>query len=479
MTNNDPKITSLPIELLNGEEEEEVHVNTTPLPIQPLAISEICEVCKSSDAEYHCSRCSVNFCENCTDKLHSEFLKTSHQKYVKLILGNEKTNKKNKKLKKSTKCELHEKKYLLFCKNDNRCICTECIAKCTKHGHILIKLEEASKIYIESCKQILGNLRTAKKHTRTKAKKSLQDHKNFQKSVEKESKNILEQINFLQTKINSLKGNYLNSLKRISNYNSAMVNHIVHLENEKQKFFQETKGVLQNYLELEKKEDYVQIITNFQKLDQEKINRSLNLNVNENKKVERGEEKEQTIRYQEYFSTKYKSPTARLDSNFTLCTTTSKSNENFWVCGNSIFQKKGIYEIRVKINQFPNRRRAFNKLQLGIVDYQNRDEFIQRGNLKGRLFFTSVWDPYDDPKITHKKVRFFPKHEEVQYGSPLKKGDVLRVIINMTKRELSFGKNDEFFGLAWDNIPEKVCFFAHLWGQKKIKNKISFVENKN
>ncbi|KAJ6255368.1 hypothetical protein M0813_11450 [Anaeramoeba flamelloides] len=57
----------------------------------------------------------------------------------------------------------------------------------------------------------------------------------------------------------------------------------------------------------------------------------------------------------------------------------------------------------------------------------------------------------------------------------LKKNDIFTIFLDMDQKKISFKINEKNLG-GWENLPEKVNFFARLWDQEgEEKNQITII----
>ncbi|KAJ3450522.1 spry domain containing socs box protein [Anaeramoeba flamelloides] len=139
-----------------------------------------------------------------------------------------------------------------------------------------------------------------------------------------------------------------------------------------------------------------------------------------------------------------------------------------FVCGTFSFWK-GIKQIKIKILEFAQVEK--NSLELGIVAH-SKSGLIAKGELSDTYCFRTL---VKKKKCISDIIKRTTQREGRQYGKPLKKGDVLHIVIDMNKLHLYFAINNQNLGLAFENIPKKVCFFARLQKQKALQNKIQIL----
>ncbi|KAJ3451651.1 e3 ubiquitin-protein ligase trim39 [Anaeramoeba flamelloides] len=144
------------------------------------------------------------------------------------------------------------------------------------------------------------------------------------------------------------------------------------------------------------------------------------------------------------------------------------------VCGKQIYSK-GIHEIKIKIDNFNFSRNQDNWICLGVVNSKNRRNFIKNHEWIGTYYLVTEWNPFNvERSIYSWKRKFDPNKISQQYANSFTRGDEIKILLNMTKREISFSINNRDFGVAWENLPKSVNFFVYLEHQRRNdRNQIS------
>ncbi|KAJ6255392.1 spry domain containing socs box protein [Anaeramoeba flamelloides] len=141
--------------------------------------------------------------------------------------------------------------------------------------------------------------------------------------------------------------------------------------------------------------------------------------------------------------------------------------------GNKIYSS-GKHEIKIKIDQFPNSKNESNRIRLGIIKTENRENLIKKRDWEGIYFFQTMWN---EKKLKSRK-RKWENEKWTRENYPkkiiLKKNDIFTIFLDMDQKKISFKINEKNLG-GWENLPQKVNFFALLWGQEEGKNQITII----
>ncbi|KAJ3425128.1 spry domain-containing socs box protein [Anaeramoeba flamelloides] len=181
------------------------------------------------------------------------------------------------------------------------------------------------------------------------------------------------------------------------------------------------------------------------------------------------------------FDTKWKNNNIKLLKNNTLAVADGKGWEGMGrICGkNEYFE--GVHDIKIKIKNFPTPPNQQNRIWVGIIDVKMRHNFFQKSKrrIRDTYYFQNTWNhlQLDKPKLSCDSYGESDGRRYKHYGTPLKSGDILTVHLNMENKTVSFSKNEQNFGIAWENIPQIVCVFVELRSQKDEdqKNEIQFL----
>ncbi|KAJ3424062.1 spry domain containing socs box protein [Anaeramoeba flamelloides] len=144
------------------------------------------------------------------------------------------------------------------------------------------------------------------------------------------------------------------------------------------------------------------------------------------------------------------------------------------ICGKKIYSS-GKHEIKIKIDQYP--KNESNRIYLRVIKTENRENFIKNFEWEGTYFFQTYWN-FEIKKLKSQKSKkengkctdeIYP--EEIF----LKKHDIFTIFLDMDQKKISFKINEKNLG-GWENLPQKVNFFANLWSQKeKEKDQITMI----
>ncbi|KAJ3447564.1 optomotor-blind-related-gene-1 isoform a-related [Anaeramoeba flamelloides] len=126
---------------------------------------------------------------------------------------------------------------------------------------------------------------------------------------------------------------------------------------------------------------------------------------------------------------------------------------------------EGFHEIKFKINNFAMENSwSESEICIGLIDYEKKDEFFEKYQSWDRTFsFETRWNSNNSGKFESKIVKYDQQFVEQKYGSPFKTGDYVSIYLDMFQKNVSFGINNQNFGIAWGNIPERVCFFISFY----------------
>ncbi|KAJ3423953.1 tripartite motif-containing protein [Anaeramoeba flamelloides] len=117
---------------------------------------------------------------------------------------------------------------------------------------------------------------------------------------------------------------------------------------------------------------------------------------------------------------------------------------------------KGIHDILMEIDCFSNPNSRWNYIHIGVVNSKNKMEapFWQSPNA---YLFISVWSG----KLRSCKRN--GKNSDRAYGKPVSSGDIITIHLDMDKKTIGFSINKINYGVAWNNLPNKVIIVADLF----------------
>ncbi|KAJ3442088.1 enolase-phosphatase e1 [Anaeramoeba flamelloides] len=156
-----------------------------------------------------------------------------------------------------------------------------------------------------------------------------------------------------------------------------------------------------------------------------------------------------------------------------------KYDRNGRICGKIIYSS-GKHEIKIKIDQYPNPKiYQLNQIYLGVIKTENRENFIKNDELwEGTYFFHNYLDWDYRNNLESQKLKCDENGKWTQKNYPkeifLEEDDIFTILLDMDQKKISFKINKKNLG-GWENLPEKVNFFAQLRGQKGEKNQITII----
>ncbi|KAJ3428037.1 hypothetical protein M0812_25669 [Anaeramoeba flamelloides] len=149
------------------------------------------------------------------------------------------------------------------------------------------------------------------------------------------------------------------------------------------------------------------------------------------------------------------------------------SEEDGIICGKKIYSR-GKHQIKIKIDQFP-KENTVNQIDLGVIKTENRENLIENVNYEGTYFFSSYWDERGNESQKVKKENGKWKRKNYYNKIKIKKNDIFEIFLDMDQKKISFKLNEKNLE-GWENLPEKVKFFAYLEGlEGKEKNQITII----
>ncbi|KAJ6229428.1 eukaryotic translation initiation factor 4 gamma [Anaeramoeba flamelloides] len=126
---------------------------------------------------------------------------------------------------------------------------------------------------------------------------------------------------------------------------------------------------------------------------------------------------------------------------------------------------EGFHEIKFKINNFAMENSwSESEICIGLIDYEKTHDFFEKyQSWDGTFSFETRWNSNNSGKYESKIVKSDQQFVDQKYGSPFKTGDYVSIYLDMSQRNVSFGVNNQNFGIAWENIPESVIFFIRFY----------------
>ncbi|KAJ3437121.1 tripartite motif-containing 33-like [Anaeramoeba flamelloides] len=396
-----------------------------------------CQVCEEKKADFYCKECKVHCCKNCESQVHTPYLRELHyestfkEPYIQEINPN--------------LCIKHKKELCFYCKDENELICNKCHRNCSKNKHSTLSLHDYSNEISRKIKIMLNK-------------------------IQKEEIQKNETIKRTRVNQNKLK----QEIKDLSNF-------IENESEEKKKKLNKNKNKIKKIEKLEKDEKTIKIIRKSKEiLSKEEERKKKKKNTKKKKKlnIRRGRGKK-IIKEREEFD-----PKMNCENIIKL----KNENKTAWnpssvlyyddgiICGKKIYSS-GKHQIKIKIDQFPNPKNKDNQICLGVVKTENRQNFIKKWYWEKTYFF-KTWRDIQRKKNQSLKIKIENrKIDEKNYPENiyLKKNDIFEISLDMDIRKFFFKINEKNLG-GWENLPEKVNFFASLMGQMgEEKNQITII----
>ncbi|KAJ3428036.1 hypothetical protein M0812_25668 [Anaeramoeba flamelloides] len=175
------------------------------IPVEPQIPQ--CEVCEEKKADFYCTECKVHYCKACESEVHtSSFWKKRHKEFIfqEPYFPQEKIN--------SNLCDKHKKELSLYCKDDNKLICTKCYETCRINNHSIFGLDEYSNEISEKIKMILNKIQNVEIQNNETIQKSIELKNKFKIEIKELSNLIENQSDLMIQKIQKSKINHLNLL---------------------------------------------------------------------------------------------------------------------------------------------------------------------------------------------------------------------------------------------------------------------------
>ncbi|KAJ6229053.1 hypothetical protein M0813_08553 [Anaeramoeba flamelloides] len=423
-----------------------------------------CEVCSKEDSEFYCSQCLVHYCQKCEAQVHSTFLKKKHEKFISqdiFIKNQESKEKKN-----NNKCPKHKKKFKIYCEEEDQLKCSGCITEyCLDQNHSLLTLNSKSNQIFQKMEIILKEIQTKEKENQLSIQKSQQNKNKFKQKIQQISQQIEKESDLLKQQIDKSKNQQLKVLKTIQ----------IIIENQFSQKIQNNEKTIQKINEDKTK---IQKISNLKTKNKniELINESKEL-INEFKEIinkfKKRKEKEKEIQ-------KFKLSKEIFDPKMNYQNTIKLKNQNqtAWnpstnYMGRILGQTKystGKHKIKIKIDKFPNTQSQSNRMFLGVVQTENREKLIRNRDYEESYYFTTHWNK-NLLQSKKKKIENGKQNEErYPENIKLKENDIFEILLDMDQKTIAFKINENYLGIAWENLPKSVHFFAYLSRKKKNEN---------
>ncbi|KAJ3429257.1 spry domain containing socs box protein [Anaeramoeba flamelloides] len=136
----------------------------------------------------------------------------------------------------------------------------------------------------------------------------------------------------------------------------------------------------------------------------------------------------------------------------------------------------GKHKIKIKIDQFPNINTESNWIYLGVINTENRENLIKNGDYEETYYFRTHWDKNLHQSFQVKKQNGKLYSEKYPENIKLKENDIFEILLDMDQKTIAFKINENNLGIAWENLPASVHFYAYLeYMEGNEKNQITLI----
>ncbi|KAJ3428049.1 hypothetical protein M0812_25681 [Anaeramoeba flamelloides] len=454
------------------------------IPVEPQIPQ--CQVCEEKKAGFYCTKCEVHYCKACESEVHTSFWKKKHKEFIfqEPYFPQEKIN--------SNLCDKHKKELSLYCKDDNKLICTKCYETCRINNHSIFGLDEYSNEISEKIKMILNKIQNVEIQNNETIQKSIELKNKFKIEIKELSNLIENQSDLLIQKIQKSKINHLNLLLKAEIITDTKFDQIMNKNQAKQEAINETKKKIKILKKLEKDKKTIKFLQESNEIiekDKEEREKERKKEQQSKREIQREKESKDIHRLnhrkiRDPKNLKGKKILEEFDPKMNRKNLIKLKNENktAWnpsenwgrICGKKIYSR-GKHQIKIKIDQFPNPEYEANYVDLGVIKTENRENLIEKVNYEGTYFFSSYWDGRGNESQKVKKENGKWIGENYPEKIYIKKNDIFEIFLDMDQKKISFKLNEKNLE-GWENLPEKVKFFAYLEYLKgKEKNQITII----
>ncbi|KAJ3433278.1 hypothetical protein M0812_22233 [Anaeramoeba flamelloides] len=325
---------------------------------------------------------------------------------------------------------------------------------------------------------ILNKIQNEENQNKETIQKSLENQNKFKEKIKNICKKIENDSDLLIQKIQDSKINHLNLFKKIEIIIDTKIQTILEDTEKKQKKISKKKIKINTAQEFKKDKNHIKLIQGCKEIiKKEKEKEDVNENGKKGEKERKSKKKELDEKEEEFDrEMNYNNRITLINDNKTAW---NPSNDIWYgkICGKKIYSR-GKHEIKIKKDQFPNPKNEWNEINLGIIKTENRENFIKKDwYWEGTYFFQTNWDS-DKKKLESRKCKIENENwNEENYPEEinLKKNDIFTIFIDMDQKKISFKINEKNLE-GWENLPQKVNFFAILRYQKgEEKNQITII----
>ncbi|KAJ3446100.1 tripartite motif-containing protein [Anaeramoeba flamelloides] len=430
-----------------------------------------CENCHKKQSQFYCTKCEVYYCHKCEEQTHKKALK-KHKKHLYKAPYNELAKKTNFNI-----CGKHNKELSLYCTDENKLICTKCYSTCKIKKHEILGLNDFSKQIYEKIKIISNKIQKEDNQNKETIRRSLENQKKIKEKIKNIRKKIENDSALLIQKIQVSKINYLNLFRKIEIIIDTKIETILKNAVKKKKRILKNKTKIKTIKKLKKDKNHIKLITGGKEIiKSERF-------IQKGGKEEKGGSKEKKGRKANkgYISKKERGmksekkdefdPKMNLDNRIKLNNQnkTARNTTSFVgkICGKKIYSS-GKHEIKIKINKFPNPKNEYNEIGFGVIQTENKEYLIKHHLYyrQGLYSFQTCWNWMSKRRESRKCKIADGKETKQDYPEEinLKKKDIFIIFLDMDQKKISFKINGKNIG-GWENLPEKVNFFAVLRGQ--------------
>ncbi|KAJ3451550.1 hypothetical protein M0812_03299 [Anaeramoeba flamelloides] len=465
-----------------------------------------CIVCEGKrKVVYVCELCKLSVCEVCNHQLHpTEFVMNFH-KVKPWIPKTETKDKKDEKTKKKKQnnskfqCPRHKNDLTLFCSNHLEMICSECLDDyCSKHNPETIGLKKAVQQLLQKVTLINEKIESFQTLNLKEIETNKKNQTNLGVYFEKTKKEIVKQTELIQKKIEHIRTSHIEKIQQMQSLcNQNFKKNSERLVQEKKRIDQEKKLIIKINDSKDKKKpqfiikDSLLLCEEFSNLE-----KSMKKNKKKKKKMEKKVQKNKKVKSRhvknpnsnivqkklDFFDPKYKNEFIKLVKKNNVAIGTGKTwKDSGKICGKYLYEK-AAFDIHFEIENYPTAKQEQNRIWIGVVDHRNRNLFLssERGRMAGTYYYQCIWNNFkmDNNKLSSLKYgQINDERVQEDYGKPLKTGDRFTIHLDMIAKTIAFSVNDQNFGIAFKNLPEKVYVFAELrsQNQKNDKNIIKFI----
>ncbi|KAJ6236072.1 hypothetical protein M0813_03525 [Anaeramoeba flamelloides] len=375
-------------------------------------------------------------------------------------------------------CRKHNKELSLYCIDENKLICSECYENCKLNDHEILGLNDFSNKIYENIKMIVNKIKNEENQNKETIQKSLENQNKLKEKIKNICKKIENDSDLLIKKIQDSKTNYLNLFKKIEIIIDNKIETILKDTEKKQKKISKKKIKINTIKKLKKDKNHIELIQGGNEII--KTERKREKNGKKEKKSKKTREVDEKEKEKERKSEKERKEEFDPEMNYKNLIKLKNENKTAWnpnygwICGKKIYSS-GKHEIKIKIDLFPNPKNDCNVIWLGIIKTENRENFIKYGWWEGTYFFRTFWEEenHESRKCKNENGKSTKKiYPEKIF---LKKNDIFTIFLDMDQKKISFKINEKNLG-GWENLPQKVNFFAQLLDQEgEEKNQITII----